>query len=223
MDDCPYGGRMSCQHESAQPADILEGRLVTTPGMTKSKATRTKSKSTGKMTGRDAAKLAAVSAVLPLVHIRSGRAAGKVSIAFWDHWVPSGNAVMQKQVDARAAKNQVEVQADFITAVGQKNILTIAAEAQDKTGHGVQAFPTREVRNNAELLEPIGDVMKRLTDKYGQVNEVCNYLAKVKLHWLALPAPPELAVQIYHRGTMPTMLAKLKSGDQIDKGDCLGK
>jgi hypothetical protein len=223
MDDCPYGGRMSCQHESARPPDIPEGRLVTTPGVTKSKATGTKSKSTGKMTRRGRLKITAASAALPLVRSRSGRAAGKASIAFCDHWVPSGNAVMQKQVDARAAKNQMEVQADFITAVGQENILTIAAEAQAKTGFDVQAFLTREVRNNAELLEPIDDVMKRLTDKYGQVNEVCNYLAKVKLHWLAVPAPPELAVQIYHRGTMPTMLAKLKSGDQIDKGHCLGK
>jgi ABC-type glycerol-3-phosphate transport system substrate-binding protein len=153
---------------------------VTTPKTTTGKTSK-------KMTRRGALKLAAASAALPLVHIRSGRAAGKVSIAFWDHWVPSGNAVMQKQVDAWAAKNQVEVQADFITAVGQKNILTIAAEAQAKTGHDVQAFPSWEVHNNAELLEPIDDVMKRLTDKYGQVNDVCNYLAKIKGHWLAVP------------------------------------
>ena len=118
-----------------------EGLLVTTP--------RNRPKAAGRMTRRGALKLAAASAVLPLVHIRSGRAAGKVSIAFWDHWVPSGNAVMQKQVAAWGAKNQVEVQADFITSVGQKNLLTIAAEAQAKTGHDVQAFPTWEVHNNA--------------------------------------------------------------------------
>jgi ABC-type glycerol-3-phosphate transport system substrate-binding protein len=139
------------------------------------------------VTRRGALKLAAASSVLPLVHIRSGRAAGKLSVAFWDHWVPSGNAVMQKQVDAWAAKNQVEVQADFITAVGQKNILTIAAEAQAKTGHDIQAFPTWEVHNNSDLLEPMDDVMKRLTNKYGPANEVCEYLAKVKGHWLAVP------------------------------------
>jgi hypothetical protein len=153
---------------------------VTTPKMTKRKTV-------GKMTRRSALKLAVASAALPLVHIRSGRAAGRVSIAFWDHWVPAGNAAMQKQVDAWAAKNQVEVQADFITAVGQKNILTIAAEHQAKTGHDVQAFPSWEVHNNADLLEPIDDVMKRLTDKYGQVNQVCEYLAKIDGNWLAVP------------------------------------
>jgi ABC-type glycerol-3-phosphate transport system substrate-binding protein len=159
--------------------DIQEGRYVTTP--------KTTQKAANRMTRRRALNLAAASAALPLVHIRSGRAAGKVSIAFWDHWVPSGNAVMQKQVDAWAAKNQVEVQADFITAVGQKNILTIAAEAQAKTGHDIQAFPTWEVHNNADLLEPMDDVMKHLTDEYGQVNDVCAYLAKIKGHWLAVP------------------------------------
>src|SRR6201747_1049158 len=102
------------------------------------------------MTRRGVIKLATASAVLPLGHIRSGRAAGKLSIGFWDHWVPAGNAVMQKQVEAWAAKNQVEVQADFITSVGSKNLLTIAAEAQAKTGHDVLAFPTWEVHNNAD-------------------------------------------------------------------------
>ncbi|HEX2943241.1 MAG TPA: extracellular solute-binding protein, partial [Rhodopila sp.] len=36
-------------------------------------------------------------------------------------------------------------------------------------------------------------------------------------HIAAMPAPAEIAVQIYNRGTMPTMLAKLKSGQSIDQ------
>ncbi len=142
---------------------------------------------TGYVSRRRALKLAAAAAALPLVHIRTGRAAGKVSVAFWDHWVPAGNDVMKQQVSAFAAKNQVEVQADFITAVGQKNLLTIAAEAQAKTGHDIEAFPTWEVHNNAALLEPIDDVMQRLMGQYGPVNSVCDYLAKIKERWLAVP------------------------------------
>jgi ABC-type glycerol-3-phosphate transport system substrate-binding protein len=35
-------------------------------------------------------------------------------------------------------------------------------------------------------------------------------------NWVAVaPAPPEIAVQVYNRGTLPTMLAKLKSGQSI--------
>ena len=63
----------------------------------------------GKVSRRGALKLAAAAAALPLVHIRTAGAAGKVAIGFWDHWVPGGNDVMQKQVDAWADKNKVEV------------------------------------------------------------------------------------------------------------------
>jgi len=139
------------------------------------------------VTRRTALKLGAATAALPLVHIRTGHAAGKVSIGFWDHWVPAGNDVMKQQCAAFSKANQVEVQADFITSMGSKNILTIAAEAQAKTGHDVQQFPQWEVHNHADDLEPIDDVMQRLTAKYGPTNKVCEYLAKIKGHWLAIP------------------------------------
>ena len=58
---------------------------------------------------RRAVKLGAAAAALPLVHIRTAGAAGKLNIGFWDHWVPGANDVMQKQVNAWAEKNKVEV------------------------------------------------------------------------------------------------------------------
>jgi ABC-type glycerol-3-phosphate transport system substrate-binding protein len=142
---------------------------------------------TRKVPRRRVLKLAAASAALPLVHIRTGRAAGKVSIGFWDHWVPEGNGIMKKQCEAFGAAHQVEVQADFITSVGAKNLLTIAAEAQAKTGHDVQQFPGWEVQNHADQCEPVDDVMKRLTDKYGAVTAAAQYLYNIKGHWLAVP------------------------------------
>src|SRR5580704_15651960 len=137
---------------------------------------------------RTALKLGAASAALPLVHIRTGHAAGKVSIGFWDHWVPAGNDVMKQQCDAFGKAHQVEVQADFITSVGSKNILTIAAEAQAKTGHDIQQLPGWEVQNHADDLEPVDDIMKRLTAKYGNVASASQYLFNIKGHWLAVPA-----------------------------------
>ncbi len=136
---------------------------------------------------RRALRLAAASTALPLVHIRTGRAAGKVSVGFWDHWVPEGNVVMKQQCEAFGAKHQVEVQADFITSVGSKNLLTIAAEAQAKTGHDIQQFPTWEVQNHADQLEPVNDVMQRLTAKYGPVAAASEYLFTVKKQWMAVP------------------------------------
>ncbi|MBV9249709.1 MAG: extracellular solute-binding protein [Acetobacteraceae bacterium] len=142
---------------------------------------------TTRISRRTALKAGAAAAALPLVHVRTGRAAGKVSIGFWDHWVPEGNNVMQAQCAAFGKANQVEVQADFITSVGSKNILTIAAEAQAKAGHDVQQFPGWETQNHAEELEPVDDVMQRLSAKYGQPNAASEYLFKASGHWVAVP------------------------------------
>ncbi len=140
-----------------------------------------------RVTRRKTLQLAAAATALPLVHIRTAGAAGKLSIGFWDHWVPAGNAVMQKQVDAWAAKSKVEVSADFITSSGGKLQMTPAAETQAKTGHDAMTFFTWDVRNYADSLLPMDDVMGRLVAKNGAVSETCSYLAKVKNQWVAVP------------------------------------
>ncbi len=93
-----------------------------------------------RLSRRSALKIGAAATALPLVHIRSAGAAGKLSLALWDHWVPTGNAAMKKLVDQWADKNKVEVQLDFLTAIGNKINITMAAEAAAKTGHDVYAF-----------------------------------------------------------------------------------
>lgn len=137
---------------------------------------------------RKALKVGAAAAALPLVHIRTAGAAGKVSIFFWDHWVPAGNEVMKKQVAAFAEKNKVEVQADFITSMGNQTLLTINAEAQAKRGHDVITIANWLVQDQAHLLEPVDDVVGRLTAKYGPANPVSNYLGKSKGKWAAVPS-----------------------------------
>jgi ABC-type glycerol-3-phosphate transport system substrate-binding protein len=137
---------------------------------------------------RNAVKLGAAAAALPLVHIRTAGAAGKLNIGFWDHWVPGANDTMQKQVDAWAAKNKVEVTADFITTSGGKLQLTPAAETQAKAGHDVMTFITWDIQNYADHLEPVDEQMKRIVDASGAANDVVSYLAKVKGHWVAVPS-----------------------------------
>lgn len=140
-----------------------------------------------KLSRRAALKMGATASALPWVHIRSAGAAGKVSIAFWDHWVPGGNEIMQKQVDAWAAKNKVEVSADFITGNGNKLLMTGVAEAQAKTGHDVMTFANWDVFNVSAALAPVDDVIKRLSGEYGAVSSTAEYLAKVKGAWIAVP------------------------------------
>src|SRR5208283_5354496 len=136
---------------------------------------------------RKALRLSAAAAALPLVHIRTAGAAGKLSLALWDHWVPTGDAAMKKLVDAWAEKNKVQVELDFLTSVGSKINITQAAEAQAKTGHDVFAFDSWTVQQYAESLVPMDDVMQRLIAKYGKLGHAYEYLGVSEGHWLAVP------------------------------------
>jgi ABC-type glycerol-3-phosphate transport system substrate-binding protein len=131
---------------------------------------------------------AIAAAALPLVHVRTGRAAGKLSMAFWDHWVPKANEPLRAQCMAWGAKNQVELEIDFITSVGNKLLLTAAAQARARKGHDIMTFRDWEVQNHAEVLHPMDDVMKRITAHAGSVNEVSTYLGQYKSAWCAVPS-----------------------------------
>jgi ABC-type glycerol-3-phosphate transport system substrate-binding protein len=139
------------------------------------------------VTRRRALQTAAATMALPLVHIRTAGAAGKLSVGFWDHWVPGGTQKMREQVQAWADQNKVEVTADFITSQGNKLLLTAAAEAQAKAGHDVLPFTQWDAFNYGAELEPVDDVVQSLSTKYGKYDPVVEYLAKPKDHWLAVP------------------------------------
>src|SRR5216684_8729902 len=72
--------------------------------------------------------------------VRGAYAAGKLTLGFWDHWVPNANDATTALIDEWAAKEKVEVQVDFITSQGNKLLLTNAAEAQAKSGHDIFAL-----------------------------------------------------------------------------------
>jgi ABC-type glycerol-3-phosphate transport system substrate-binding protein len=126
--------------------------------------------------------------MLPLVHIRTGRAAGKLSVGFWDHWVPTGSDVLRRQCEAWARQNQVDIQVDFITSVGNKLLLTQAAEAQAGTGHDALHFSQWEIHHHADKLVVVDDVVQRLTAKYGNATALAEYLARPGGHWHAVPS-----------------------------------
>jgi ABC-type glycerol-3-phosphate transport system substrate-binding protein len=142
---------------------------------------------TRRISRRRALKLATAASTLPLVHIRTAGAAGKLSCAFWDHWVPAGNDAMRKIVAAWADQNKVEVQLDFLTAIGNKIDLTMGAEAVAKTGHDIFAFDIWTVHQWSDELTPVDDVMSSLIEKYGPVAKANEYLAKINGHWMAVP------------------------------------
>src|SRR6476660_7383002 len=120
--------------------------------------------------------------------VRGAYAAGKLSIGFWDHWVPGANAATEKAVREWAEKEKVEVQIDFITSQGNKLLLTGAAESQAKSGHDTLALSTWLPSRYAEMLTPMDDLMSELIKSNGKVNATVEYLGKIKGKWVGVPA-----------------------------------
>ncbi len=119
--------------------------------------------------------------------VRGAQAAGKLSVGFWDHWVPGANGPLEKLCREWAEKEKIELKLDFITSNGDKDLLTVAAEAQAKTGHDIQSFTAWYAPGHAESLEPVDDLMAVLIKEHGPVGAGAAYLGKQDGRWVAVP------------------------------------
>src|SRR6478672_522545 len=129
-------------------------------------------------------------ALITAPYVRRANAAGKLSIGFWDHWVPGANKASTDLVNEWAAKEKVEVSIDYITSNNKKIELTVAAEAQAKSGHDILQMYTWWPHAYAEQLEPVNDVVEPAIKQNGEVNGTVKYLGQAAGKWLAVPATP---------------------------------
>ncbi|MBV8394461.1 MAG: extracellular solute-binding protein [Alphaproteobacteria bacterium] len=120
--------------------------------------------------------------------VRGAHAAGKLSMALWDHWVPNANNATETLVREWAEKEKVEVQIDFITSQGNKLLLTSAAESQAKAGHDLIALSTWLPSRYKDQLVPMNELMDQLIAEHGKVNATVEYLGKIDGKWLGVPA-----------------------------------
>jgi ABC-type glycerol-3-phosphate transport system substrate-binding protein len=127
-------------------------------------------------------------ALISAPFIRSARAAGTLTMGFWDHWVPGANKASTDLVNEWAAREKVEVSIDYITSQGNKNLVTIAAESAAKSGHDIMAMPTWWSHAQSDLLEPVNDIMEPLIKQNGEVNGTVQYLGQLDGKWLGVPA-----------------------------------
>jgi ABC-type glycerol-3-phosphate transport system substrate-binding protein len=127
-------------------------------------------------------------ALITAPYVRGANAAGKLSIGFWDHWVPDANKTSTALVKEWAEKENVDVSIDYISSQGNGIQLKIAAEGQAKSGHDILAMPTWWPHAQADLLEPMNDVMEPLIKQNGEVNGTVQYLGKAGEKWLGVPA-----------------------------------
>jgi ABC-type glycerol-3-phosphate transport system substrate-binding protein len=125
---------------------------------------------------RTTLKLGGAAMALPIVHIRTTAAAGKLAVGFEDHPVPGAGAVMRKLVEDWAAKTKTDVQLQFFDQ-----------EAQAGAGHDILTFVNYEVDTNANKLEPMDDVIQRLAGKYGRLDKMSEYMTNIEGSYRAVP------------------------------------
>ena len=94
---------------------------------------------------------AATAATIAAPFVRTAGAAGSLSLALWDHWVPGANTAMTEICEAWADKEKVDLQIDYLSTQGNKLYLTIAAEALAKSGHDIMDFSAWEVTRYDKL------------------------------------------------------------------------
>jgi hypothetical protein len=129
----------------------------------------------------------AASSTLPAPFVRGAYAAGKLSVGFWDHWVPGANDTLTKLCHEWAAKEKVEITIDYITSQADKLNLTQAAEAQAKSGHDMLTFLAWAAAAQVDNLEPMDDVITPLIQANGKIAPGIEYVAKQNGHWIAIP------------------------------------
>jgi ABC-type glycerol-3-phosphate transport system substrate-binding protein len=132
--------------------------------------------------------VAATATAIAAPFVRGAHAAGKLTIALWDHWVPGANKASTAVIEEWAAKEKVEVQIDYITSQGNKLLLTEQAEALSRTGHDIMTFRCWGPGDHAKILEPVDDIMADLIKANGAVNATTEYLGKHDGHWAAVPS-----------------------------------
>lgn len=141
-----------------------------------------------RMTRRTLLTTAAVAASgLAAPFVRGAHAAGKLSCGFWDHWVPGADKPLETLCHEWADKNKVDITVDFITSNGDKDLLTLAAEGQAKSGHDILQITSWYAVGQAENLEPVDDVVAAIIAENGQPSTGAEYLGKYKGHWIAVP------------------------------------
>jgi ABC-type glycerol-3-phosphate transport system substrate-binding protein len=142
-----------------------------------------------KMTRRQflATTAAATAAMTVGPYVKTSHSAGKLSVHLWDHWIPGANDVSRKLIMDWGKKNGVDVTVDYVTSRGDKGLITLAAEARAKTGHDIADLPTLYTAIYKDSLEPMDDVVKEITSKYGDVSLDAKYSGMVDGTWFSAP------------------------------------
>jgi ABC-type glycerol-3-phosphate transport system substrate-binding protein len=105
----------------------------------------------------------------------------------WDHWVPGAGKVLQQICQEWAAQEKVDLTVDLITSNGDKDLLTVMAEGQAKSGHDIMGLRLWYVSAQKDNFVPVDDIVDEMIKKNGPISTACEYTGKIDGHWMAVP------------------------------------
>jgi len=179
-----------------------------------------------KFTRRSVLKTAALAstALVAAPYVRGAYAAGKLTLGVWDHWVPGANNTLTKLCSDWGEKNKVEVQIDYITSQGDKDLLTASAEAQARTGHDIMSHRAWQIQVHHRMLEPLDEVVSSLIKSYGPISPVAEYLARRDGKWYGIPTvvgsqvkPPASRIDLYKQHAGIDLVQMFPASGQRDQ------
>jgi ABC-type glycerol-3-phosphate transport system substrate-binding protein len=130
---------------------------------------------------------APVVASLSAPFVRGAFAAGKLSMGAWDHWVPGAGKILQQECAKWADKEKVDLTVDLITSNGDKDLLTVMAEGQAKSGHDIMGLRLWYVSAQKDNFVPVDDIVADMIKANGPLYGACEYTGKIDGHWMAVP------------------------------------
>ncbi len=126
-------------------------------------------------------------ALITAPYVRGAHAAGKLTMGFWDHWVPGANKASTALVNEWAEKEKVEVSIDYITEPGQQEPADhrrrSAGEIRPRHPRDADLVAARQCRT----ARADNDIMEPLIKQNGDVNGTVKYLGKAGDKWLGVP------------------------------------
>ncbi len=143
-----------------------------------------------RLSRRTALTTAVGAAALPLCHIRTAGAAGKLTGAALGLFVPGFAETLQKVVGEWGAKTKTDARLDIIAYNGAE--LSEAGEAQAAAGHDFRGFfgSSLKMHQYAEQLEPMDDLIGQLSAQYGALHPLTEYEGMVAEVWRGVPGAP---------------------------------
>jgi hypothetical protein len=129
----------------------------------------------------------ATAAALPLTFINTGRAGGNLSVAFVSSLVPGCDQSLRRLVESWGEKNKVQSERTF-SAPSPASPSWCQRPKQRRARDTTSIhFLDYNVVGYIDKLEPVDDVMGRLTASHGPPFPETEYLVKPAGTWLAVP------------------------------------